>query len=78
MARVPLTAPVEGEEVFQHLDMAGHLLTASFHQKVGLLAPGQRIAVRDPEVLADEHVAAMLLPAHCVFSPPHLRDQQKG
>ncbi len=55
-----------------------NLLPATLHLGVGLFAPGQRAAVGDPEVLADEHVAAVLLPAHRVLPAAHLRDQQQG
>src|SRR6266566_1705404 len=66
------TTPVMREEVLEDLDVAGHLLSLPFHELIWLFARRQGEAVGDPEILADQHVAAVLLPPHGVISPPHL------
>lgn len=67
-----LTAWVVLEEFLQHLDMTGHLLSLSPQPLVRLHARGEVLAVGNPEILRDEHVAAVLLPANRVLSPSHL------
>lgn len=66
------------KKILKHLDVARHLLATTCHLAVGLRTRRQRQAVGDPQVLADEHVAAVQLATHGVLLAAHLRDQQQG
>ena len=66
------------EKVLQHLNVARNLLATTGHLAVGLRTGRQRQAVGDPQVLADEHVAAVQLATHGVLLTAHLGDQQQG
>jgi hypothetical protein len=66
-----------GEKVLEHLDVTRHHLPLSHHLRVWLGAGGQALAVCNPKIFANQHVASVLCLLHGVFFALHLRDEQQ-
>jgi hypothetical protein len=61
-----------GEEFPEHLDVARYHLPPSGHLRIWFRTGRQALAVCNPQVLANQHVAAVLCLPHGVFFAAHL------
>lgn len=89
-----LTRPNKPEKPLQHLNMARDLLSLAVHiVKLALgvvgellikkaffgVAPGRQGSdPRQPNVLGDDHVAAVLFVVHPEFAATHMEDHEEG